>query len=264
MSKKLKELFDLSGKVAIVTGGSGYLGEAMCEGLAESGANIAILGTNLKDGKILAKRLIKEYKIRAWAGEMDISKSASIKKGFVQVVKQFSRIDILVNNAYFGASGRLGDISDESWQKGIDGSINGVSRCTKNVLPYFNSGGVIINIASMYGIISPDPRIYNNDRKLENPPNYGAGKAAIIQYSRYSACHLASQNIRVNSISPGAFPHDQVRANKDFLSRLENKVPLGRVGRPDELKGAVVFLASDASSYVTGTNLVVDGGWTAW
>jgi gluconate 5-dehydrogenase len=126
-----------------------------------------------------------------------------------------------------------------------------------------NHYGVIINISSMYGIVSPDSRIYG-DSGYNNPPDYGAGKAAIIQFTRYSACHLACDGIRVNTISPGPFPGAEVQQNKTFMSNLENRVPLGRIGRPDDLKGAVVFLASNASSYVTGQNIVVDGGWTVW
>lgn len=264
MTKKLRELFDLSGKVAVVTGGSGYLGEAIGESLAELRADLVIVGTNLKKSRILAKRLSKDYDIKAWAGYMDISKPLSIKKSFTEIKKRFSHIDILINNAYFGASGRLEEISEDSWKMGIDGTINGVFRCTQAVLPYFNSGGVIINIASMYGLVSPDLRIYNGDKSLENPANYGAGKAAIIQFTRYSACNLASRGIRINCISPGAFPHTRIKSNQHFISRLENKIPLARVGLSHELKGAIAFLASDASSYVTGFNLVVDGGLTAW
>ena len=264
MNKKLKDLFNLSEKVVVVTGGAGYLGEAICEGLAESGANIAIVSSNPKKGRVLTDSLVKKYGVKVWAGLMDISRPSSIKKGFAEVVKKFDRIDVLINNAYFGASGRLEEISDNDWQEGIEGTINGVFRCTQGVLPYFTSGGVIINMASMYGLVSPDPRIYAGNKNLENPPNYGSGKAAIIQFSRYAACHLAPRHIRVNCISPGAFPNKQVRANRSFITRLENKIPLGRVGVPNELKGVVVFLASDASSYITGTNIIVDGGWTAW
>lgn len=264
MSKRLKDLFNLSGKAVVVTGGAGYLGEAICEGLAEAGASIAIVSTSLKEGRALANSLVKKYGVKAWAGLMDISKPSSIKKCFAEIVKKFDHIDVLINNAYFGAPGRLEEISDNDWQQGIEGTINGVFRCTQGVLPYFTSGGVIINMASMYGLVSPDTRIYGGNRNLENPPNYGSGKAAIIQFSRYTACHLAPRNIRVNCISPGAFPNKLVRTNRGFITRLENKIPLGRVGTPDELKGVAVFLASDASSYITGTNIVVDGGWTAW
>jgi gluconate 5-dehydrogenase len=125
------------------------------------------------------------------------------------------------------------------------------------------NAGSIINIASMYGIVSPNPALYRGT-EFFNPANYGSGKAAIIQFSRYTACFFAKYGIRVNAISPGAFPNQKVQKDQIFLERLCEKVPLGRIGQPEELKGAVVFLASRAASYITGINLVVDGGWTAW
>ena len=115
----------------------------------------------------------------------------------------------------------------------------------------------------MYGTVSPDPSIYG-DSGYDNPPNYGAGKAAIIQFTRYMACHLAKDGIRVNSVSPGPFPSPEVQENKQFITNLEKKTPLGRIGQPYEIKGIVVFLASAASSYVTGQDIHVDGGWTSW
>lgn len=123
--------------------------------------------------------------------------------------------------------------------------------------------GTILNIASMYGVVSPNPEIYGTSGQ-NNPANYGAGKAAIIQFTRYLACHYGRKGIRANSISPGPFPNDQTQLNKEFIAQLSNKTALGRIGLPDELKGAVLLLVSSAGSYITGQNLAVDGGWTAW
>src|SRR3989338_5364381 len=168
MNKILKDLFNLSGRVAVVTGGAGFLGEAICEGLAEAGANVVIVSLHPLKCKKLADRLTRDYGVKTWAGLMDISKEVSVKKCFVQIAKKMSRVYILVNNAYFGSSGDLAKMSEDDWQKGIDGTINGVWRCTKGVLPYFTAGGVIINIASMYGLVSPDPRIYADDMSIVN------------------------------------------------------------------------------------------------
>ena len=115
----------------------------------------------------------------------------------------------------------------------------------------------------MYGKVSPDPSIYE-DSLLNSLPNYGAGKAAVIQYTRFLACHLAKKRIRVNSVSPGPFPQEEVQQNIEFINRLKKKIPMGRIGLPHELKGVIVFLASNASSFITGENILVDGGWTAW
>jgi gluconate 5-dehydrogenase len=126
------------------------------------------------------------------------------------------------------------------------------------------SKGSIVNIASMYGIVSPYPQVYTNHPTFHNPPAYGAAKAGIIQFSRYSACHLAPYGIRVNTISPGAFPNSKVQKDTDFIEELEKRIPLGRIGLSHEIADPVIFLLSDKSSYITGHNLVVDGGWTAW
>jgi gluconate 5-dehydrogenase len=124
--------------------------------------------------------------------------------------------------------------------------------------------GSIINISSMYGTVSPQPTAYRERPQYHNPPAYGAAKAGVQQYTRYAACHLAPHGVRVNGISPGPFPHGQAARDEVFVAELEKRVPLGRIGRPEEIAGAAVFLLSDAASYITGHNLAVDGGWTAW
>jgi NAD(P)-dependent dehydrogenase (short-subunit alcohol dehydrogenase family) len=125
-------------------------------------------------------------------------------------------------------------------------------------------GASVVNIASMYGSVSPDPSIYGTSG-ANNPPSYGAAKAGLIQFTKYAACHLAAEGIRVNCISPGPFPAKRyLDQDPEFKGRLQKKVPMGRTGDPQELQGPLLFLASDASSYVTGINLPVDGGWTAW
>jgi len=261
----INKLFDLKGKVAIVTGGTGHLGSAMCESLAEAGARVVVAGRDIEKCRKKADELSGKYSVSCMGINMDISSKKEIEKSLEKIYKDTERIDVLVNNAFYGISGDIRDISEEAWQKSIDGSINGVFRCTQAVLPYMEKDGAgsIINISSMYGVVSPDPGIYG-DSGFNNPPNYGAGKAAIIQFTKYAACHLADKNIRVNSITPGAFPKEKVQKDKKFISNLKKKIPLGRIGKPEELKGVVLFLASEASSYITGTNVAVDGGWTAW
>lgn len=257
-------LFDLSNKTAVVTGGYGHLGKSISEGLAEANAKVFITGRDEKKCINTINELLEKNKSLNLDYELlDISSPESIGDSFNRIYNKAGKIDILVNNAYFGAMGSIEEMSETDWQKGIDGSINSVFRCTKAILPYFTSGGNIINIASMYGVVSPDPSIYG-DSGQNNPPNYGTGKAAIVHFTKYSAVHLASKNIRVNSISPGPFPNPKVQNDTGFITRLKEKVPMGRIGNPEELKGAVIFLAGDASSYVTGQNICVDGGWTIW
>lgn len=259
-------LFSLEGRVAVVTGGAGHLGFAMCEALAEFGANVVIASRNVEKCKQLAKELAKTYSVRAMGTKLDTNSWKLVSDCMKRIYKEMGSIDILVNNA---AAGKpvigIEAMSERDWIGGIQGTLHGVFRCTKAVIPIMKAKkyGVIINISSMYGVVSPDPRIYG-DSLYNNPPDYGAGKAGIIQFTKYAACHLASNGIRVNAVSPGPFPSVEVQKNEVFITNLKDKVPLGRIGQPADLKGAVVFLASDASSYITGQNLIVDGGWTVW
>jgi NAD(P)-dependent dehydrogenase (short-subunit alcohol dehydrogenase family) len=261
----LSKSFKLNGKTAIVTGGAGYLGEAISEGLTEAGANVYIVSSNETKCKVLAKTLAEKYSTNCFGKYIDIRKEESIKKCFFEIFEEAGSIDILVNNAAFSSSGDLVSMREDDWLNGLDGTINGTFRCTKAVLPFMidQKNGVIINMSSMYGMVSPNPEIYE-DSGMDNPANYGAGKAAINQFTRYVACHFGKYGIRANVVSPGPFPNQEVQRNKNFIKHLEVKNPLGRIGNPEDLKGIMVFLASTASSYITGENISVDGGWTAW
>ena len=176
----------------------------------------------------------------------------------------------LINNAYSGSGGTIECSSAEAYTKSFDlgltsahrlivASLSGLRSSVKNI-----GDASVINIASMYGMVSPELQIYET-AEGSNPPFYGATKAALIQWTRYAACEFGPEGIRVNSISPGAFPSLSVQEkDTNFIKRLERKIPLGRIGQAEEVCGAVVFLASKASVYVNGANIAVDGGWTAW
>jgi NAD(P)-dependent dehydrogenase (short-subunit alcohol dehydrogenase family) len=257
----LRELMDLTGRVALVTGGAGHLGAALAEGLAEAGARVWVAGRREDRLRELAGRL---EPAGGWLG-MDLRDADAVARGLGRLEQEAGRLDVLVNNAAFYSGLRLEEMDDEQWLAGLDGSLHVNFRCLQAALPLLKRrGGSVINIASMYALVSPDPGAYQGS-ELGNPPNYGAGKAGLLQLTRYAACHLAPHGVRVNAVSPGPFPSPAVQeAHPWFVDRLAARTPLGRIGRPHELKGAVVFLASDASSYLTGANLVVDGGWTAW
>ena len=258
------DLFDLEGEVAVVTGGAGHLGSAICSGLADYGAAVFIACRGMSSTQHI-ERLVSSYPLKIQHIPCDVHSRGSIDKAFERIFNMNGKIDILVNNAYSGGPGKLDDMTESNWLAGIEGTINHVFRCTQAVMPYMKEChyGSIINISSMYGSVSPDPSMYG-ESGFDNPPNYGAGKAAIIQFTRYAACHLSPFGIRVNSISPGPFPNETVQENVSFISKLNEKVPLKRFGKPEELKGAVILLASNAASYITGANIPVDGGWTAW
>lgn len=250
----------MKGRVAVVTGGYGHLGSGMASGLAEAGATVIVAGKDLqKFRKAFRERGGIMFK------KIDISSTASIKKAFRNISRKYGSIDILVNNAIYRKGTSPEKMTDEEWKRGIDGVLGSVFRCIREVIPYMKKrGGSIINISSMYGVVSPDFRLYKDHPAFFSPPDYSAAKAGVIQLTKYYAVYLSKYGIRVNCISPGPFPSREVQKQGKFIGKLKGKVPLARIGRPEDLAGPVVFLASGASSYVTGHNLVVDGGWTAW
>lgn len=263
----MKKLFSLQDNVAIITGGSGYLGTAMTEGLLTFGAHVVVADL-LDHAPIVSNRSDSTMFERLHVKVCDVSCSNSIRDLFSAVIRQFGRIDVLINNAYYGAGNPpIEEMTDEVWSRGLDGAAGTCFRSTREIIPYFKQQkqGNIINIASMYGMVSPDPRIYGSTG-ANNPANYGAGKAAVIQFTRYSAAHLAKYGVRVNSVSPGPFPQPNNRNVQDatLQEELSRKTMLGRVGTYQDIAGIIVFLASPASSYITGANIPVDGGWTAW
>lgn len=266
MNPYITDYFSLKEKVAFISGASGYLGSSMAICLASAGAHVLLNGRN--QNKLF--KLNNEIKSMGFSSEVacfDI-KDERVVKNFFQGL---NKLNIIVNNAYNGGSGSLDLSQAEHYAEAY--SITLISSA--NILKYSSKilektaedckqTSSVINIASMYGVVSPDHRIYD-DHSNCNPPYYGSAKAALIQFSKYSACELGNKCIRVNSISPGPFPNmDIENNNKSFVDKLTKKVPLNRVGKPNELNGPLLFLASNASSYVTGSNLVVDGGWTCW
>lgn len=254
----MNELFNIKNKVAIVTGGYGYLGYEMSLTLEKSGAKVYVAG---RDKNKFDKRFSNTENIRFI--ELDISSIDSAKKAFSEIADREGQIDILVNNAAYSATNNPETMQYSEWEKGIDGSLNSVFRTIIEVIPYMKeNGGKIINISSMYGVVIPDLAIYKGREKYLNPPNYGTAKAGVIHLTKYYASYLAKYNINVNAISPGPFPSDEVQKDIIFTERLILKVPLKRIGIPKDLSGILLLLASNASDYITGQNICVDGGWT--
>ncbi len=256
------ELFSLKGKTAIVTGGCGHLGQAMVAALTDAGATVWVAGTSLeKFYKVFGPGTMLRFV------KIDIMDSTSIREAFSQVAAEAGHIDVLINNAaqYAGIGKKSEELSDDDWVRCIEGIAGSTYKCIREVLPFMQAGGSIVNIASMYGIVSPYLAVYAPPCEASLiPVNYSAGKASVIQMTRYFGTYLIDRKIRVNSISPGPFPSPKVQENKVFADRLREKNPSHRLGDPEDLKGAVLFLASDASNYVVGQNIQVDGGWTIW
>ena len=264
----MNDLFSLKGKNIVLTGGCGNLGHVMAEGLLQYGARLFVVDiTDALPGALAS------FGDRVSYIKCDLSSTDSVKAMLAEVEKKGDGIDVLINNAAYGGgiggrsakSTRLEDFDDDTWAFGLDGTVGVTFRCIREAVPFFerNGSGAIVNIASMYGVVSPDHSIYGGSG-YNSPVTYGAGKAGVIQLTRYSASYLAPKGIRVNCITPGPFPNITPALDTDLLAKLQSKTMLGRTGNAEELVGPLLLLCSEASSFMTGANIIVDGGWTAW
>ena len=269
--ERYPRLFDLSGRLAIVTGGAGWLGAPMSWGLARSGATVIVVGRSLERLEALSQKAA-ESGLAITAAQCDIRNADATSVLVGDLLSTHQKIDILVNNASAGIGGATGlDAPDEAFAEATEMHLTANWRLTKLAIPGLraavaNTGDAsVINIASMYGTVSPVPEVYARTGEPPNPAYYGAAKAGLQQMTRWLACQLGADSIRVNSVSPGAFPQGNVRnRSPKFVEQLAGCAPLGRIGMRHEIAGPVVFLASDASRFVTGADLAVDGGWTSW
>ncbi len=257
------QTFDLTGKVALITGGYGYLGKATTESLAYHGAKVFVLGRYenkfleaFSDNDLYGKSIIFQ--------ECDVSKTDSIAGAFRAIFEKERKIDVLINNAFYVSGQDPLTMKDSDWEKGIDGTLNSVFRCIRECIPYLEKSESprIINVSSMYGVVAPDFEVYKEFPEMLNPPHYGAAKAGVVQLSKYYASYLGEKGITVNTVTPGPFPSKTVQEKEEFIEMLATRTLLKRIGKPEDLAGAFVYLASDASGFVTGQNLIVDGGWT--
>jgi gluconate 5-dehydrogenase len=262
--RTVKELFDLSGRVALVTGAAGHLGRQMATGLAEAGAAVIVASRSLERAQETARSLPSNGNIRHFAVEVDHLESDSITAGFESAVKVVEKIDILVNNGHEATTKAWHDVSPEEFNAQLANATGYflLAKALRDHAVSRSAPASIVLLGSMYGVVSSYPDIYDGIGP-GNPVAYQVLKGGIIQMARHLAVHWAGDRIRVNALSPGPFPAPG-RAPGELCRRLAERTPLRRLGNADELNGAVVFLASDASSFVTGHNLVVDGGWTAW
>ncbi|MFI4913067.1 MAG: SDR family NAD(P)-dependent oxidoreductase [Sedimentisphaeraceae bacterium JB056] len=271
MKYDIKNLFDLRGKVAVVTGGAGWLGRSMSEALAELGAVVIIIDKS-RDAVDSALAEFEKSKAEVYGVIADtISDETEIRKIIDDVYDRHKRLDILVNCAVKTSADLIDKVGYKHFAENSKNSASYVvlSQQAAKYMRKNESGGSIINIASMYGTVTGYPDVYEG-LTPPNPITYQADKAAVIQITKHMAVYYAKDGIRVNSISPGPFPNSSKKfyaenpKTKEFLKRLEQRVPMKRYGKPYEIKGAVALLASQASSFMTGQNIHVDGGWTIW
>jgi gluconate 5-dehydrogenase len=258
--KTVQELFDLTGRVALVTGAGSGLGALFSEALAEAGAAVVCTGLRLQSVEETAEQ-IRHNGGEAIAIEANVTDEAAVDRMVREAVDNFGRLDILVNNAGISDVSPPEDLALDHWQRVIDVNLTGVflgARAAARQMISAGHGGRVINIASILGAGASEP---------VPATAYSASKGGVVNLTRDLAVHWATKGILVNAIGPGYFLTEMTRQGFEdaaFLDGIERRTPLGRAGQLEELKGIIVFLASDASSYVTGQTIFVDGGWTAW
>lgn len=276
------DIFSLEGRVAIVTGACGLLGTQHCEALAAAGARVVVADLDEEAGRRVAERLPvgataagSEESAGHLAIGLDVTSITSLQTAKARILDKYGRIDVLVNNAAIndkfedpllaGQQSMFENYPLEMWDRSWKVNVSGVFLCSQVLggVMAEQGGGSIINIASTYGIVAPDQSIYRNEageQTFYKSPSYPVTKSAVIGFTKFLASYWGNRNVRVNTLSPGGVENQQDVFFKENYSR---KTLLGRMATPSDYKGAIVFLASDASGYMTGANLVVDGGWTA-
>ncbi len=266
------KIFSLENKTAIVTGALGLIGKEHCKALSEAGANVVVADID----EVKCSEFAKTLSPQSFGASLDVTKPETIKNLRDKILKKFGHINILVNNAAINdmfenpkAASKQSKFENyplELWQKSVDVNLTGVFLCSQILGSEMakQKSGSIINIASTYGIAAPDQSLYikqDGTQSFFKPPAYSATKGAVIMFTKYLAAYWGKDGVRVNTLTPGGVENNQ---DEFFIEKYSAKTPLGRMANPYDYKGALIFLASDASSYMTGANLVVDGGWTCW
>lgn len=273
----INKLFDLSGRIAIITGGAGLLGFQHASAVAEAGGTPIIVDIDEKTAKEKSKIISDNYNVKSIGIRTDITIESDVKNLLDKILTTFGQIDILINNAAIDPKvnlknninlSRLENFSIEQWNKELSVGLTGAMICSKIMGSQMSKSGagVILNISSDLGVIAPDQRLYKEDGLPESqqsvkPITYSVIKHGLNGLSKYLATYWADKGVRVNSISPGGVFNNQ---DSEFVERLSKLIPMGRMAYKDEYKAAIVFMVSDASSYMTGANLVIDGGRSCW
>ncbi len=259
----IHELFDLSDRVALITGGTGHLGSAMARALAEAGASVILTSREAARASAAAATLPRVGTARHHGIALDHMAPDTLEHSFQEAVTLAGQIDVLVNNGHEGEANDWTTVTAEQFSRQLTNATGYflLARLIRSHAVARGAAASIILLGSMYGQVASYPDAYEGVCNA-SPVAYHALKGGIIQMTRHLAAYWAGDRVRVNCLSPGPFPSD--KAPSAMVERLCGKLPMKRMGRPHELKGAIVFLASDASSFMTGQNLTIDGGWTAW
>jgi len=260
-----KEKFDLTGKVAILTGGTGLIGTPFGDGLTEFGAHVVICDLDKQKCEARARQLEEKYSVACLGLKLNVRSRSEVEELLSIALNRFGGVHILINCAQNKTANffeKFEAYPDEDLDGILDVNLKAVHLTCQVIGRQMvkQGGGSIINMASTYAVVAPNQNIYENTH-MGSPAAYSASKGGVIALTRYLAAYWAKYNVRVNSLCPhGVYNNHEER----FVQNFSRKSPMGRMSRPNEVVGAMLFLASDASSYVTGHNLIVDGGWTAW
>lgn len=259
----IQQLFDLTGRVALLSGASGYLGSAFADALAEAGATVVVSSRDKARADRAAAALPSPGGAKHCGVVINQLDESTIASGFDAAVAHTGQLDILINNGHAAGKHDWKEVTGEEFNQQLANATGYflLARRFREHIVGRNGSGNIINIGSMYGVVASYPDAYEGVCNA-SPVHYHALKGGIVHMTRHLAAYWAQDNIRVNCLSPGPFPNEQ--APQAMVERLNTKNPMKRMGQPHELKGALLLLASDAGSYITGQNLLVDGGWTAW
>jgi gluconate 5-dehydrogenase len=263
-SKNIEELISLKNKISLVTGGTGFLGKAITETLAELGSDVIVVGRNA-DGNDIVNEISKEFDVNIRFVKADLN----LKDEIDNLTSKINSVDILVNNFItWPTNFEFEETSWDEFENTLRSGITSPFYLTKQIIEKMKNinKGNIINVSSMYGLVSPNFKIYHEQPNMGNAIAYGASKAAVIQMTKYLAVYCAKWNIRVNCISPGPFskPGTFDNGKEWFENELKDMNPLHQIGKPWEIKGSIALLATELSSYITGQNISIDGGWAIW
>ncbi len=274
MAQKAAKIFDVSKKTILLTGASGYLGREIAKLFATNEAQVLLLGRSTQTPRLIEEIKSQTGNKKIHGFQADLYDAKQVSKTLEEIKKQF-QVDVLINNAYDMGSrtgfnterGRLENLGFKEWQRAFESGIYWAFQLSQSMAEMMKKkGGSIINVSSMYGVVSPNPDLYEGT-SFFNPATYSVMKSGLLGLTRYLASFCAKDNIRCNAVSPGPFSNtktssaNSVSPNDPFLNRVAQRTVLKRIGKPEELDGVFLLLASDASSYITGQNFIVDGGW---